>query len=69
MVNKPITEIKWIKDNCARVIAGGIEIDHYFIPEEGEPQIGDLINMDNLISPFAEVTYDLRTKEHRSPFY
>lgn len=37
---------------------------------EGDiPKVGDYIRVDNLISPHTEVTYDLRTRKHRSPFY
>jgi len=73
--NKPIISIKPIDNGDAFAKAALIRVKDYpnlikhFYSTGEEPKIGDMVDIDKILGPFTPATRDLRTREHRSPFY
>lgn len=69
MVKEKIVSIEIIDSHKTLCVTeSGIKFEQWHM-EEDYPQVGEVVDTDKFLSPFTPASYDLRTREHRSPFY
>ena len=68
-MKEKIVSTKIIDSTTTEVtLESGIKIDCWHETNK-HPKVGEFKDVDDCLNPFLSGTYDLRTRDHRSPFY